>query len=426
MLKEQNIAEAKEKRGEVSLSGWVHEVRNLGKLKFVLLRDWTGTIQITAKQGKVSEEVLKAMDVNKEDVVYVRGEVVENKVAPDGVEIIPKEFKLLGKVTKKLPVDPTGVVDSEMDTRLDYRFIDLRKKHVLTIFKIKSQIVNAFRNTLLEKGFIEIHPSLIIGAASEGGADVFPIQYFERKAYLAQSPQIYKQLAVVGGLEKVFITTPVFRAEKHNTTTHLNEIIQMDIEAAFYTDKEAIEMLIHVFKEMLRRIDKEDVLSVNKEFKEIKNVKVYTYTELVELLNENNYRMEWGSDFSKEAEKKLYEILKEDAFVIKDWPTKVRAFYSMPYEENEEICRAYDLMYMGMEIASGAQRIHIPELLEEQIRKRGLDPLDFEFYIDAFRYGAPPHAGWSFGLERLTMTVTGVKNIREAMLFPRDRMRIHP
>ncbi|MEM4195318.1 MAG: aspartate--tRNA(Asn) ligase [Candidatus Anstonellales archaeon] len=426
MLKEHTVAEAKEKKGEVSVCGWVHEVRNLGRLKFVLLRDWTGMIQITAKQGKVSEEVLNAMDVNKEDVVCVQGEVVENKIAPDGVEIVPKKFKLLGKVTKKLPVDPTGVVDSELDTRLNYRFIDLRKKNVETIFRIKSQIVNAFRNALLEKGFIEIHPSVIIAAASEGGADVFPIQYFEQKAYLAQSPQIYKQLAVIGGLEKVFITTPVFRAEKHNTTTHLNEIIQMDIEAAFYTDKEAIEMLIYVFKEMLKRIDKEDVSILNKEFKEIKKVNIYTYTELVELLNENKHRMEWGEDFSKEAEKKLYELLGEEAFVIKDWPTKVRAFYSMPYEDNEEICKAYDLMYRGIEIASGAQRIHIPELLEKQIKKRGLDPLDFEFYIDAFRYGAPPHAGWSFGLERLTMTITGMKNIREAMLFPRDRMRIYP
>ncbi|MGB9719780.1 MAG: aspartate--tRNA(Asn) ligase [Candidatus Anstonellales archaeon] len=426
MLKEHTVAEAKEKKGEVSISGWVHEVRNLGKLKFILLRDWTGIIQITAKQGKVSEEVLNAMDVNKEDVVHVFGEVVENKVAPDGVEVIPKEFKLLGKVSKKLPVDPTGVVDSELDTRLNYRFIDLRKKNVEAVFKIKSQIANAFRNALLKKGFVEIHPSVIIGAASEGGADVFPIQYFEQKAYLAQSPQIYKQLAVIGGFEKVFITTPVFRAEKHNTTTHLNEIIQMDIEAAFYTDKEAIEMMVYVFKEMLKGINKKDMGVVNKEFREVEKVKIYTYTELVDLLNENKYKMGWGEDFSKEAEKKLYEILDEEAFVIKDWPTKVRAFYSMPHEENEEICKAYDLMYNGIEIASGAQRIHIPELLEEQIKKRGLDPLDFEFYIDAFRYGAPPHAGWSFGLERLTMAATGVKNIREAMLFPRDRTRIHP
>lgn len=426
MLKEQSIAEAKEKKGEVTVAGWVHEVRNLGKLRFVLLRDWTGIVQITAKQGKVSEEVLNAMDVNKEDVVYVKGEVVENKIAPDGVEIVPKEFKLLGKVTKKLPVDPTGVVDSEIETRLNYRFIDMRKKEVLSIFKIKSQIANAFRSALMKKGFVEIHPSVIIGAASEGGADVFPIQYFEQRAYLAQSPQIYKQLAVVGGIEKVMITTPVFRAEKHNTTTHLNEIIQMDIEAAFYTDKEAIELLIYTLKELLNGINREDMAVVNKDFKEVKKVKIYTYTELVELLNENKYKMEWGTDFSKEAEKKLYGILGEEAFVIKDWPTKTRAFYSMPYEENEEICKAYDLMYMGIEVASGAQRIHIPELLERQIRKRELDPLDFEFYIDAFRYGAPPHSGWSFGLERITMAATGVKNIREAMLFPRDRTRIHP
>ncbi len=423
-----DINVAKKSTGkEVEIGGFVHEFRNLGKLKFVLLRDWTGKIQITAKKGVVPDEVFNAIDVNKEEAVVVKGKVVENKIAPDGVELIPSYFKVVGKVYKKLPVDPTGVVKSELDIRLNYRFLDLRKHDVSAIFKVKSELVTGFREYLLSKGFVEIHPTVIVAAATEGGADVFPIQYFEHKAFLAQSPQLYKQMAVVGGLEKVFMTMPVFRAEKHNTTTHLNEIIQMDIEMAFADDKVAMDMLSSTFLAILKRVEKnENLMELNPDFEVPKEVKRYTYTEIVELLNENNVKMEWGEDFTKEQEHKISELLNEEVFIIHEWPTKTRAFYSMPKEGDEDVCLAYDLMYKGLEISSGAQRIHIPELLEEQLRKRGLKPENFDFYIEAFRYGAPPHAGWSIGLERLTMKVLNLNNIREAMLFPRDRTRVYP
>lgn len=412
---------------DVKVAGFVHEFRNLGKIKFVVLRDWKGFVQITAKKGVVKDELFNIIDVRKEEAIEVTGTVVENAIAPNGIEIIPKSFKVVGKVYKKLPIDPTGVVESELDTRLDYRYLDLRKPTVRKIFEVKSLLCNAFREYALKNNFVEIHPTAIVASATEGGAEVFPVQYFEHKVFLAQSPQLYKQMAVVGGLEKVFMTMPVFRAEKHNTTTHLNEIIQMDIEMGFVDHIDAMDMLEKFFLSILNKADKNDnVHELNPDFKPPNHIKKYTYTEIVNLLKENNINIEWGEDFTKEQEKKIYELLDEEAFIIYEWPTLSRAFYSMPKEGDEEVCLAYDLMYKGLEIASGAQRIHIPELLEEQLLKRGLKPEEFDFYIEAFRYGAPPHAGWSIGLERLTMKVLDMKNIREVMLFPRDRTRITP
>jgi nondiscriminating aspartyl-tRNA synthetase len=424
------IKDAKaERSGIVRIAGWVHDFRDLGKLKFVQLRDITGIMQVTMKKGVVDDALLAAVKLNKEDVVSFEGELKENKIAPDGVEMVPTGFEILNKVERKLPVDPTGVVPSELDTRLDNRYIDLRRKEPTLIFKTKSLAVNAFREKLREMRFIEMHPSAVTGAATEGGADVFELQYFENKAYLVQSPQLHKQLAVIGGLDRVYMTVPVFRAEKHNTTSHLNEITQMDIEMGFADHKDAMDILEAVTLHILKTVKKELGEEIDKTFGELKvpdKVPRYSYTELVDKLNANSFEMKHGWDFTKEAEKKLHEILGDELYFIYDWPTNVRAFYSMPDEKNPEFCHAFDLMYRGLEISSGAKRIHVPAILEEQLRKRGLDPVDFEFYINAFRMGAPPHAGWSIGLERLVMKMCSQENIRECMMFPRDRVRLMP
>jgi aspartyl-tRNA synthetase len=422
------VAEAKLKPGsKVAVSGYVHEIRKMGKLAFILLRDWTGKVQVIAKKNDIGEDVFSKTDVNKEDVIFVEGTVSKSSIAPDGVEIVLSNISVLSKVERKLPVDPTGVVPSEIDTRLNFRFIDLRSENVSSIFRTKAVIANAFRDFALSNGFVEIHPTTLVGAATEGGADVFEVQYFENKAFLAQSPQLYKQMAVIGGLEKVFMTMPVFRAEKHNTIYHLNEIMQMDCEIGFCDDGMAIKYLVDAFRHTIKAASEfGPAKSVNPEIHEVKNVKAYTYTEIIDLLNENNVKMKWGDDFSKEQERKAFEILSEEAYIIKEFPTAIRAFYSMPKEDNPDICKSFDLMYKGLEISSGAQRIHVSAMLEAQLRKRGLDPESFAFYIDSFRYGAPPHAGWSLGLERLTMKALNLGNIREAMLFPRDRTRISP
>jgi aspartyl-tRNA synthetase len=425
------IREAKKAKGEkVRIAGWVHDFRDLGKLKFVQLRDITGILQVTMKKGVVPDELLDAVKVNKEDVVSFEGELKENKIAPDGVELVPNGFELLNKVERKLPVDPTGHVPSELDTRLDFRYIDLRRGDTSLIFRTKAVCAYAFREKLKEMGFLEIHPSAITGAATEGGADVFPIQYFENKAFLVQSPQLYKQLAVIGGFDRVMMTVPVFRAEKHNTTSHLNEITQMDVEMGFGDHHDAMDVLekttVHIIKRVKEELGDEIAEVFKEEVKVPAKVARYTYTELVDKLGKNGFEMKHGWDFTRDAEKKLHELLGDELYFIYDWPTEVRAFYSMPDKENDEICHAFDLMYRGLEISSGAKRIHLPETLERQLKKRGLDPVDFEFYINAFRMGAPPHAGWSIGLERLVMKICNQENIRECMLFPRDRTRLMP
>ncbi len=418
-----------QKDKEVTVAGWVHEVRNLGKMNFLLLRDRSGILQVFGKEGAVPGEVLKMMDQPKETVVAVTGKVVASKVAKAGVELIPSKIEILGEITGRVPFEVTGKVPAELDVRLDYRYVDLRRAEPSAIFKIKHEIVTSFRQTLYGLGFQEMHPTSIVAAATEGGTNLFPVEYFEKKAYLAQSPQLYKQLAVVGGMDKVFMTTPAFRAEKHNTTSHLNEVLQMDIEMGFGDHNDAMDILEQVSLSILKAVDKHcqaELATLNTKVVVPESIKRHTYGSLVDLLNKNGVKFEWGEDFTRETEAEVNKLLNEELYFITEWPTAIRAFYSMPKEGKDEICNAFDLMYRGTEISSGAQRIHIPTLLEKQLRGRGLDPANFEFYINAFRVGAPPHAGWSIGLERITMKITGQHNIRECAMFPRDRVRVTP
>jgi aspartyl-tRNA synthetase len=282
---------------------------------------------------------------------------------------------------------------------------------------------------LIKNNFFEIQPPCIIASASEGGAELFKLQYFEKQAYLAQSPQLYKQMGAIS-FGKVFCIMPVFRAEKFNKPTHLNEIRQMDVEIAFVeSEEDAMKVLeecfVHILETVKENCKKE--LEILKREIEIPKLplKRITYEEAVELLKKEGEEIEYGEDFSKLQEQKLGEIVGK-VFFIKEWPTELKAFYAMPFENNPKICRAFDLIYEGLEISSGTQRIHIPELLINQLKSKELNPDDFKFYIDCFRFGAPPHAGWSIGLERITMKICGLNNIQEATMFPRTRTRLTP
>ncbi|MGV8084653.1 MAG: aspartate--tRNA(Asn) ligase [Candidatus Bilamarchaeum sp.] len=430
MFRTHYIKEAKEKLdGQiVKIAGWIHDFRDKGGIKFIVVRDITGTIQVTAKKGVIADDLFEKIKANKEEVVSFSGIIKENERSKGQFEMIPSGFELLNSVDIKLPVDPTGVVPTEIDVRLDNRYIDLRREESTLIFQIKSAVAAAFREKLSEMKFVEIHPSAITGAATEGGSDVFELQYFDKKAYLVQSPQLYKQMAVIGGIDRAMMIVPVFRAEKHNTTQHLNEIYQMDIEMGFADHLDAMDALESTFLHILNRLNERHGEKIKAKWGELvipKKINRYTYEQLVEKLNQNGHPMKMGEDFSKEAERKLFEILGEEVFFIYKWPTAIRAFYSMP-EKDATYCNAFDLMYRGLEISSGAQRIHVPSILEEQLRKRGLEPANFEFYIRAFRSGAPPHAGWSIGLERLVQKICKQDNIRECMMFPRDRIRLMP
>lgn len=415
---------------EVVVSGWVHDVRVLGGINFILLRDKDGMAQITVHKNKVKKEILDIVQkIHQEDVISVRGKVVSNKVAKGGVEIVPEDMEVLNKAEVPLPLDPRNVTPANLDTKLDWRFMFFRTNEGRAIFKIQSQIVNAFREFCLKNGYMEMQPPIIISSASEGGAELFEIPYFEKKAFLAQSPQLYKQMGAIS-FEKVFMIVPIFRAEKFDQPTHLNEIRQMDVEQAFSDDEKVMDALEDCFfyiLESVRKNSKEELDVLNHELKIPKKpLKRLTYTKIIELLQKAGEKIKWGDDFSKTQEKMLPKLVGEDAFFVKDWPAEIKAFYSMPYKDNPKICKAFDLIHNGLEISSGTQRIHIPELLTKQIKDKGLKPENFKYYIDVFRYGAPVHSGWSIGLERITMTIIGKSNIREVTMFPRDRNRISP
>ncbi len=412
----------------VTVAGWVQNFRNLNKIKFIILRDREGTLQVTLPKGKVPDEIFN-IDLPEESVIKVKGKMVPSKVARGGKELIPDEIEVISIAQQPLPIDISGKIQTDLSKRLDWRSLDLRTKKEEAIFRIQSNICKFFREFFRSKGFVEIWTPEIIAAAAEGGTELFPVQYFEKKAYLAQSPQLYKQLLTLTNLERVFSITPIFRAEKHNTTKHLNESRQMDIEAAFMDDQEVIGLLTDAVKYIVKRIkeeNKEELEVLNRDLKVPEVIKI-TYSEAVSTLKEKGVNIKDGEDLSSECEKKLAEIYgKDNLIVIHSWPTKLKPFYIMPREDNPSISRGFDVDYGGIELASGGQRIHIPELLTKRIKEQGLNPENFKFYIDAFKYGAPYHSGWSIGLERLTMIICGLDNIREACLFPRDRERLTP
>jgi nondiscriminating aspartyl-tRNA synthetase len=427
MFERTYVEEAKGRIGQrVTVAGWVTRTRILSSISFIILRDMTGDIQVTVKDDGLREVVA---GLGREDVISVTGEAASSEIAHAGFEFFPESIQVHNKAEQPLPFDLFGTVKVELDTRLDYRFMDFRTPHTNAIFRIQNELLIAFRRFLTDRGYLEIQPPCIIASASEGGADLFSLPYFERQAFLAQSPQLYKQMCAIS-LEKVFTVVPVWRAEKFNTPTHINEVRQMDIEQAFADDETVMGVLEGCLATMLEAVRERCPGELEVLEKEIAVPKPplrrLTYTEAIGMLQDAGEEIAWGDDFSKVQERRIGELTGEEAFFVKDWPLVQKPFYAMPHEGNPDLVHAFDLIYGGVEICSGTQRIHLPYLLREQLRKKGLDPADFAYYIESFSYGAPPHAGWSIGLERLTMTVTGMSNIRECTMFPRDRDRLVP
>lgn len=431
MLKDTYIDGIKDSR-HVKIAGWVHEVRDIGNLVFVVIRDSTGLIQITAKKGETSGELMnKLRKLNKESAVSVEGKAFKSKIAKLKFELMPSKVEIVAQAKAPLPLETTGKIESDLETRLDNRFLDLRRSDVQAIIRIQAEIMHSFRETLKRLDFIEINPPSLISAASEGGTDMFCLPYFNQKAFLAQSPQLYKQMSVVGGLERVFMITPVWRAERSHTTKHMTESRQMDIEIAFADDKDALEYYDKVIKKIFEDVGKNcrkelELLKVGLKIPKVP-LRRLTYTKALDMLKAKKIIIKWGNDLSPEAEMEICKIIGwDEPAIITEWPTNVRAFYSLPFSDEPKMCKAYDLLYHGIEISSGAQRVHAPELLEKRLKENKLNPKNFKDYLNSLRYGAPPHAGWSIGLERLTMSILNLKNIREATLFPRDTNRLTP
>ena len=388
-----------------------------------------GIVQVTAPKTKVSPEITKEIGtLHQEDVILVKGKVVSSKIAKKGLEVIPEQLEIVNRAETPLPLDPRGVQNTLLDTRLNWRFLDFRSEESNAIFKIQSRILQTFREFFSSRNYVEIQPPVIIASASEGGAELFSLKYFEKDAYLAQSPQLYKQMCAIS-FEKVFTVLPVFRAEKFEQPTHLNEVRQMDIEQAFSTDEDVMRVLEEFLADCIKQIAstcREELEKIGQKLEQLRlPLKRVHYKDAIDLLRKNGEDIHVGDDLSKTQERKLSQLIKEEAFFIVAWPTEQKAFYAMPAQDGKT-SRAFDLIYRGLEIASGTQRIHLPSLLTEQLRSKGLNPENFKFYIDSFRYGAPPHAGWSIGLERLTMKISGRENIRETTMFPRDRNRLSP
>lgn len=420
-----------ELKGEkILLMGWIHEVRDLGGIIFVLLRDRNGIIQITAPSKKVLPELFEQIKkLKKEAVIAVKGTVQESSKAPNGVEIIPEEVKVLNESELPLPLDTTGNTHAEIDTRLDSRFLDLRKFNVSAIFKIKSRMFHSIREFFNEKDYIEINTPKLVASATEGGTELFPITYFEREAFLGQSPQLYKQMMMASGFDKVFEIAPIFRAEEHDTLRHLNEATSIDMETAFTDQEDSMKILEELVQRAIKDIISEckgelETLGVDLKVPEIPFPRL-DYDEVVDIVNSRGVPMRYGEDLSRAAEKAMGEVM-DGYYFITGWPIAIKPFYVMPDFKNHEKSCAFDLMYKDLEISSGAMRIHNYDLLVQRIKEKGLNPPSFERYLQAFKYGMPPHSGWGMGAERFTMSIVGVKNIRETVLFPRDRRRLTP
>ncbi|MCK4348954.1 MAG: aspartate--tRNA(Asn) ligase [Thermoplasmatales archaeon] len=415
----------------ITVAGWVEDIRNIGSIAFIILRDRKGTLQVTALKKKTPEIFEKLVAISRESVISVKGLCKESDKARNGYEIIPQEFEVLSAAETPLPLGVVDKVESELDTRLDNRFIDLRKQEIQAIFKIRTAIIASAHDYLRSKSFIEVHTPNIISSSSEGGTDVFKLEYFEKEAFLAQSPQLYKQMLMATGLDRVYEIAWYFRAEEHNTRKHLNESTAVDVEMAFIKNEEDVmKILENLVYNMWKRASecKEEFGVLDKEitlpslpFKRV------PYDEVIKKLNGKGSKITWGEDLGSEDEKLLGKIMKDEGhdfyFIIK-YPIEAKPFYTMP--EGEKYSRSFDLECKGVELASGSQRIHNIEILKGRIKACNLDPKDFESYLKGFRYGIPPHGGFGFGIERFLMELLDIKNIRECILFPRDRTRLTP
>ncbi len=439
---------------EVTISGYAETVRGRGAICFLMLRDGTGRIQAFLKRDNMDDSLFDSIQsASRESTIQVTG-IVAEKRAPkvkEGEDPPTPEYEVnvssgdvLAVALTPLPVGVTDEVQVGLDVRLDNRHLDLRREHVNAMFQLRSRVLQYGREHLISEGFQEINSPKIIAAAAEGGTNLFPMKYFDTDAYLSQSPQLYKQLAVLGGLERVFEIGPAFRAEKHDTYRHLNEFISFDIEGAWMDDEDVMgvqeRMIFHIWSEV-KKNDQGLIDAVNKyrnsQGKESVVVEVPSlpfpripYCEAIEIVKQGGGEIEWGDDIESHHCDLIAAKFPGFHFIPR-WPMAMKPFYIHHKEDEKgssggQLSRGFDLNFGRDEMTSGGAREHRVDVLEDNLRDMGLDPADFTFYTDGFRYGAPPHAGWGLGVARLLMVLTGAGNVREVVLFPRDRSRVTP
>ena len=423
---------------EIEISGFVENIRNIKWVQFLVLRDSTDKVQVTIEK---SEEANKEMadlvnNLTVESTIKVTGTLKKNdNVRLRGMEFIPTKIEVTSTSDAELPINIHDKDAQLIDQRLDYRWLDLRNEYNFNIFKIQSDLVKYMREYLYNNDFTEIHTPKLIGAASESGSEVFEVKYFDRKAYLAQSPQFYKQMAMASGYDRVFEVAPVFRAENSNTNRHTTEFTGFDLEFAYidsYRDvmdleekllTYALTKLNEKYGEKVKELYGKEIVVPKVKFPRIKLSDLYS-----ELEKRYDYKIDDSekNDLTTEAERLSYKYAMEEfgsEFIfVTDFPKDKRAFYHM---RKNDVPEGYDLIYRGVEITTGAQREHRYEVLKKQAAEKGLGK-DIEFYLEFFKYGCPPHGGFGLGIDRLTMLVLGIPSIKESMMIFRGPNRLNP
>lgn len=422
--------------GEVVISGWVHDVRILGGVNFVLLRDAGGVVQVTVLKAKVDKSIMDILSkLHQEDVISVKGNVVKSKIAKIGIEVMPSEMEVVSKSAVPLPLDPREVTPANFDTRMDSRVLDLRKPENLAIFKIEAKVMEAMRDFLDSKGYINVNTPCIMGGASESGADVFKIDYFGGEAFLRQDPQLHRQLLMLAGFDKIYDLGPSWRAEPSYTTRHMTEFRSCAVEMSFIKDESDVikfeeDFVISTVKKVVDECSRE--LSLLKKEIEVpkKGFPELKFPDVYQILEERGHKIVFGEDYDRESEVTLSKYVKEkfghDFFFVNRFPFAAKPFYVMKVDDEPQWARSVDMVYKGLEQSSGGQREHRYEKLIEQIREKKMDPKSLTWFADPFKFGAPQHGGFAIGIERFVEKLLDLENVREATAFPRDPKRILP
>ena len=409
---------------DVLFGGWVVDLRKLGKMAFLTVRDVTGMCQVIVKGDAMS--LLEGL--NRQSVVRILGKVQASKAKDFDFEVSAIELQVLAKAEYPLPIDPIGRLESDIDNRLNSRALDMRNQKTASIFKLRSQVLASIRETLIKRKFIEINTPKIIGSASEGGADLFSLDYFGKQAYLAQSPQLYKEQMTIG-LERVFEISSFYRAEKSHTGRHLSEFTSVDIEAAMmdYTDvMDVLEsIVVDVFKNTAEN-SKTEQQDIGHEIKIPDSpFERVSYTQALEELGNLDIKLEFGEDLQDSHLRSLGDK-HPGFFFLTDWPMKLKPFYIHEKDDDPTLSRSFDLQYGYLELSSGGRRLHDPEQLKSRLKEQNLDPASFEEHLKTFGWGMPPHSGWGMGLDRLMTVLIGIDNVREVTSYPRDPVRLKP
>lgn len=432
ICKMKQLQEIAKNGGEVAFHGAVHKIRDMGNFAFILVRIIDGVFQCVWNEDNSNFDI---KDLKEECCVNFKGTIREEKRAPGGFEISLLDAEVLSTPADTMPVSINkGKLNATLDTELNYRPATLRSGKMRAKFRIQEAIVRGFRDYLHSQSFTEIHTPKLIANASEGGANVFKMQYFGKKAYLAQSPQFYKQ-TMVGVYERVFEVGPVFRAEKHSTARHLNEYTSLDFEMGYINSFEDIMEVETGFlkyaMELIKTEYKQEADLLGIDIPQIDKIPCVKFADAKEMVSKKyNRRIKDPNDLEPEEEQLIGKIFKEeynsDFVFVTHYPSKKRPFYAMDDPENPKITLSFDLLFRGLEVTTGGQRIHDYNEQVKKIIAKGMNPDDFESYLMIHKIGMPPHGGIGIGLERICMRLCDDDNVRHSTLFPRDINRLEP